>query len=86
CWRLDKAWKHLRAEAPFVRISVITQPIEETERPPDMEWIGIDRVMVSTDYPHRDQDNPRYAFKVAMPEEWTRKIDHDNATALYGLD
>ncbi len=45
-------------------IWVTTQPIEEPERPRDMlstlEWIGIDRIMFSTDYPHWDQDDPRY--------------------------
>ena len=72
-------WKALKAEVPFLRqkpseyvrrnIWVTTQPIEEPERPADMlstlEWIGIDRVMFSTDYPHWDQDDPRFAFKVA---------------------
>ena len=100
CWRLDKAWKRLHAEVPFLRqkpseyvrqhIWVTTQPIEEPERPQDMlstlEWIGVDRVMFSTDYPHWDQDDPRFAFKVALPEEWKRKIYRDNARALYGLD
>jgi uncharacterized protein len=100
CWRLDKAWKRLHAEVPFLRqkpseyvrqsIWVTTQPIEEPERPRDMlstlEWIGVDRVMFSTDYPHWDQDDPRFAFKVALPEEWKRKIYHENARALYGLD
>src|SRR5215472_17639394 len=99
CWRLDKAWKRLHAEVPFLRqkpseyvrqsIWVTTQPIEEPERPRDMlstlEWIGIDQVMFSTDYPHWDQDDPRYAFKVALPEQWKRKIYHDNAAAVYGL-
>ena len=69
---------------------VTTQPIEEPERPRDMlstlEWIGVDRIMFSTDYPHWDQDDPRFAFKVALPEEWKRKIYHDNARALYRLD
>ncbi len=100
CWRLDKAWKRLHAEVPFLKqkpseyvrqhIWVTTQPIEEPERPRDMlstlEWIGVDRVMFSTDYPHWDQDDPRFAFKVPLPEEWRRKIYHENARALYGLD
>ena len=99
-WRLDKHWKRLRAEVPHLRkapseyirehIWVTTQPIEEPERPRDMlstlEWIGVDRVMFSTDYPHWDQDDPRYAFKVPLPEEWRQKIYVDNARALYHLD
>ena len=100
CWRLDKAWKRLHAEVPFLRrkpseyvrqhIWVTTQPIEEPERPNDMlstiEWIGPDRVMFSTDYPHWDQDDPRFAFKVALPEAWRRKIYSENARALYGFE
>ncbi|HEX3348024.1 MAG TPA: amidohydrolase family protein [Acetobacteraceae bacterium] len=100
CWRLDKHWKRLRTEVPFLKqapseyvrqnIWVTTQPIEEPRRPQDMlsllEWIGIDRVLFSTDYPHWDQDDPRYAFKVQLPAEWQRKIYRDNALALYGLD
>jgi predicted TIM-barrel fold metal-dependent hydrolase len=100
CWRLDNTWKALKAEVPFLRrkpseyvrenIWVTTQPIEEPERPADMlstlEWIGIDRVMFSTDYPHWDQDDPRFAFKVALPEDWKRKIYHDNAMAVYDFE
>ena len=99
-WRLDKNWKRLRAEVPNVtrppsetirkHFWVTTQPIEEPERPQDMlstiEWIGPERVMFSTDYPHWDQDDPRYAFKVKLPEDWSRMIYRDNARALYRLD
>ena len=99
-WRLDKHWRRLRAEVPRLRrapseyirehIWVTTQPMEEPERPEDMlatiEWIGLERVMFSTDYPHWDQDDPRYAFKVQLPEDWARLIYRDNARALYRLD
>lgn len=99
CWRLDKHWKRLRAEVPHLRrlpseyvrehIWVTTQPVEEPERPDDllatMEWIGWNRVMFSTDYPHWDQDDPRYAFKVTIPEPQRRLLFHDNAAAFYGL-
>lgn len=100
CWRLDKHWKRLREEVPHLRrapseyvrenIWLTTQPIEEPELPNHMasvlEWIGSDRMMFSTDYPHWDQDDPRYAFKIALPEELKRKIYRDNARAVYGLD
>jgi len=99
CWRLDNSWKRLKAEVPqltrapseYVRESiwVTTQPIEEPERPGDMlstiEWIGPERIMFSTDYPHWDQDDPRYAFKVKLPDDWARMIYRDNARALYRL-
>ncbi len=99
-WRLDKHWKTLKSEVPGLRKApseyirehfwVTTQPIEEPERTADMlstlEWIGPDRVMFSTDYPHWDQDDPRYAFKVKLPDDWARMIYKDNAKALYRLD
>jgi predicted TIM-barrel fold metal-dependent hydrolase len=69
---------------------VSTQPIEEPERPQDLlatfEWIGWDRIMFSTDYPHWDQDDPRYAIKVPMPEVEKQKLFRGNALAFYGLD
>ncbi len=100
CWRLDKHWKRLREEVPHLKrapseyvrdhIWVTTQPIEEPERPADLlatfEWIGWDRIMFSTDYPHWDQDDPRYAIKVELPEAFRRKLFRDNAVALYNLD
>ncbi len=99
-WRLDKHWKRLREEVPHLKrlpseyirehVWVTTQPVEEPERAEDilatLEWIGWDRVMFSTDYPHWDQDNPRYAFKVALPEQGRRMIFRDNAMAFYGLE
>jgi predicted TIM-barrel fold metal-dependent hydrolase len=99
-WRLDKHWKRLKAEVPSLKrlpseyihdhIWVTTQPIEEPEQPEDMlsilEWIGPDRVMFSTDYPHWDQDDPRYAFKIKLPEDWKKKIYQENARDLYRLD
>ena len=49
------------------------------------EWIGWDRVMFSTDYPHWDQDDPRYAFRTHIPDAQRRMIMRDNALELYGL-
>jgi len=42
--------------------------------------------MFSTDYPHWDQDDPRYAFKVQLPLEWQEQIYKTNARQLYHLD
>jgi hypothetical protein len=66
CWRLDKVWKKLRSEAPhlqrppfeYIREHVwfTTQPIEEPEDRrhvvETIDWIGWDRMLFSTDYPH----------------------------------
>ncbi len=98
-WRLDKQYKRLHAEVPHLKrlpseyirdhIWVTTQPIEEPERPEDLlatcDWIGWDRIMFSTDYPHWDQDDPRYAFKVPVPEKEKQMVFRDNAMAFYGL-
>jgi uncharacterized protein len=67
-----------------------TQPMEEPETPKHLldiiRWIGADRLMFSTDYPHWDFDDPRSAFKVRLPEEVEHAIFRGNATALYKLD
>ena len=45
-----------------------TQPIEEPEDPDHLvemfDWIGWDRMLFSTDYPHWDFDDPRFAHQV----------------------
>ena len=66
-----------------------TQPIEEPENPRDlseiMQWVGFDRLMFSTDYPHWDFDHPQHTFKFAMTETQKSKVFRDNARALYNL-
>ena len=81
-WRLDRAWRRLRAEAPLLdrppselireRFYVSTQPMEETERPEQfpelLEQLDMDdRIMFSTDYPHWDFDAPDMALPVRLP-------------------
>lgn len=98
-WRLDNHWKRMRSEVPHVKrppseyirehIWLTTQPIEEPERPGDLldtiRWIGADRLMFSTDYPHWDFDDPKTAFKVRLPIEQQNAIFRDNAKALFRL-
>jgi predicted TIM-barrel fold metal-dependent hydrolase len=66
-----------------------TQPIEEPENAADlaeiMEWVGYDRLMFSTDYPHWDFDDPHRAFKVQLSEQQRAQMFRDNAKALYAL-
>jgi predicted TIM-barrel fold metal-dependent hydrolase len=50
-----------------------------------MNWIGMDRIMFSTDYPHWDFDDPRQVFKVSLTEAQKAMIFRDNAKAFYGL-
>jgi len=98
-WRLDKHWKRLRSEVPHVKrlpseyirehFWYTTQPIEEPERPEDlastMEWIGVDRLLFSTDYPHWDFDDPNFVFKIKLSESDRTKIFCGNAKTLFNL-
>ena len=98
-WRMDKNYKALRSEVPWLRklpsqyirdhVFVTTQPVEEPEKSPHflqiLEMINAPgNVMYSSDYPHWDFDNPRMTLQF-LPKEWKQRIFHDNAAALYGL-
>jgi uncharacterized protein len=99
-WRLDSLWKRMRDEVPQVKrppseylqehFWFTTQPMEESERPSDLldtiRWIGADRLMFSTDYPHWDFDDPQRAFKTEIPAECRKAIFRDNAVALFRLN
>ena len=99
-WRLDATWKRLKDEVPHLKRSpsevmrehvfVSTQPIEEPERPEHlldtMEWIGWDRILFASDYPHWDFDDPRYAFKVPLTAAEKAAIFAGNAVNFYGLN
>jgi predicted TIM-barrel fold metal-dependent hydrolase len=99
-WRLDKVWTRMRDELPDVKrppseyirehFWYTTQPMEEPEHPKHLldtiGWIGADRLMFSTDYPHWDFDDPRQAFKVRLDDALDQAIFRDNAKSVYGLD
>ena len=99
-WRLDRAWRKLRAEVPTLdrlpselvreRFWVSTQPMEEPEHPWQLaelldDLAMDDRILFSTDYPHWDFDAPDASLPATLPAELRRKILHDNAAALYAL-
>jgi hypothetical protein len=106
-WRLDKHWKRLKDEVPHLRMApseyirkhfwVTTQPMEETEEPEHlievMNWIGMDRIMFSSDYPHWDFDDPFLARIVSAttsaetPAARTHRLDgrrHSASTSSPG--
>jgi uncharacterized protein len=96
-WRLDRQWAKLRKEVPslrsapseYMRRSVwfTTQPVEEPEQREQLadaiEWIGWDRILFATDYPHWDFDDPAYALPFRMSEAHKLAIFRDNARAVY---
>ena len=98
-WRMDKHWERMRKETPQVKrppseyvrqhVWFTTQPIEEPETPRHLgdmiDWLGWDKLMLSTDYPHWDFDHPRYVFKFQVDETKRAMIFRENAKALYGL-
>lgn len=98
-WRMDKHWARMRDEVPNVKhppshylrrnFWFTTQPIDEPDRPEDLlrlfEWIGWDRILFSTDYPHWDSDHPDFAIKARLTPEQKRMIFAGNAKALYRL-
>jgi len=97
-WRLDRVWKTLRAETPhlkslpseYLRRQVFwtTQPIEEPEPREHLldciGWMGWDRLLFATDYPHWDFDDPSQALPVPISRDQREKFFLGNARALYG--
>jgi predicted TIM-barrel fold metal-dependent hydrolase len=62
--------------------------MEEPEKPEHLrdmlDWMGWDRIVFASDYPHWDSDDPRYAFKIRMSDEERRGIFSGNAQTIYG--
>jgi hypothetical protein len=98
-WRLDRNWKRLKEETPHLKrlpseyikehVWLTTQPMEEPE-PRDrlldtIEWIGWDRLMFATDYPHWDFDDPAHALPLKISETQRRQFFLENARAAYKL-
>jgi predicted TIM-barrel fold metal-dependent hydrolase len=98
-WRLDRHFPRLRGELPhlkrlpseYIREHVwwTTQPMEEPERPrhvlETIGWLGWDRLLFATDYPHWDFDDPAAVLPSGGSEAERAMLFRDNAAALYGL-
>jgi predicted TIM-barrel fold metal-dependent hydrolase len=67
-----------------------TQPVEEPERREYLidllKWVGFDRLLISTDYPHWDFDDPRFAFKSVLTDEQKRMVCFENAHRVFGFN
>ncbi len=98
-WRLDKAWKRLRSETPHLRrapseylreqVWWTTQPMEEPHTREHLldtaGWMGWDRLLFATDYPHWDFDDPSHVLPIRVPEADRRAFFLGNARKLYGV-
>jgi predicted TIM-barrel fold metal-dependent hydrolase len=98
-WRLDKLFERMRDEVPHLKrkpseyirqhIYVTTQPMEEPDERRHvlevMEWIGWDRLLFASDYPHWDFDDPFRAFPAGLKPERHRQICAENGRKVYRL-
>lgn len=94
--RMDRLWRSLRLEVPWVKKSPIdyiaehvwftTQPIEEPRDPRDLErlirMVGVDNLCFSTDYPHWDNDMPGQSLRVLADEDRERIMRHNARDVL----
>jgi predicted TIM-barrel fold metal-dependent hydrolase len=97
-WRLDRDWKALRDECPWVKkrpseyvfdhVRFTTQPFYEAKRPEHIHALceileGHRTLLFSSDYPHWDFDDPRRALK-DLPKEIRQRVFVDNALETFG--
>ncbi len=96
-WRLEKSWKALRHEVPWVKrppteyildqLRFTTQPLDEPRSQRHLkqllDMIDADKIlMFSTDYPHWDADMPELTM-TRIPAEIRRKVFVENAKEIY---
>ncbi len=98
-WRLDQLFERMRAEVPHLKrrpseyirdhIWLTTQPMEEPEVRGQLNdiitWIGADRLLFSSDYPHWDFDDPFRAFPAGIDDTIKRRIMTENGLGVYRL-
>jgi hypothetical protein len=98
-WRLDRTWERLRGEVPHVKrppseyirehIYWTTQPMEDPERRDHLfdviDWVGWEKLLFATDYPHWDYDEPTRVLPAGVSETNREAFYLNNALKLYGL-
>lgn len=99
-WRLDKEWRGLRRETPWVRrppssyirehvrttLTPIDGPADPAELRETIDQIGCPEFFLfSTDYPHEHGVDLR-AFLASLDEEFRSRLLGGNAAAFYRLD
>jgi hypothetical protein len=100
-WRLDKEWRGLRREIPWVKrlpsdyirahMRMTTQPVDAPARPDHLlqiiDQLGSDEMlMFATDYPHLHDELRPDAFPLDLPEPLRAKVMSENAQAFYHWD
>ncbi len=97
-WRMDKHFDTFRKEVPHLTRKPseymrehfwwATQPMEEPKNRNDIAeviaWIGWDRLMYSSDYPHWDYDDAYRIFRFPLEEAQRQAVLSGNARQLYG--
>ena len=97
-WRLDKSWQRLRSEVPHLKrppseyirdhIFWTTQPMEDPERRDHLfdviDWVGWDKLLFATDYPHWDYDEPSRVLPPGVSDANREAFYLGNARKLYG--
>lgn len=97
-WRMDAVWRKLHREVPHVKrlpseyirsnVWFTTQPVEEPEPRQHLGdavgWLGWDRVLFATDYPHWDFDDPARALQLQLTEAQRQAVFRGNARTVYG--
>lgn len=99
-WRLDKNWKGLRREVPWVdrlpsetiraSFRLTAQPLDGPDDPARLleviDRLGSDRMlMFATDYPHHQFDDPADSVPAGLPEEPLARLLSGNAHDTYRL-
>ena len=99
-WRLDKEWKGLRREIPWVKrppteyihrhVRFTLQPVDAPPNPQQtaqiVDQLGSDElILFSTDYPYTYFKTVTDALPAGLPAGLQRKILYENAQAFYGL-
>ena len=97
-WRLDEHWERqgdvyapeltMAPSAYFKRQCFASVECDEVPVKYVIDWLGDDRLVFSTDFPHGDSKFPRAVesfLQLPISEDSKRKILWDNCAAYYGL-
>mgnify|MGYP006255215607 FL=1 len=100
-WRLDEEYENLYYEVKdnvkmkpseyFHRQCYTGFEVDEPYLPQLIEYIGADKLLFGSDFPHMDHPNfiesvdEALALREKLPEETIKKILHDNPLRYYGL-